>query len=74
MLTKSVKKVKEHSKDLSEFRKETKDGKDPDVEAWDAKIGPAIEDDLKMARDLSKMKQRDEERFAPVQGGVGIGR
>jgi len=74
LLTKSVKKVKEHSKDLSEFRNEAKDGKDPDVKAWAAKTGPAIEDDLKMARDLSKMKQRDEERSAPVQGGVVTGR
>jgi hypothetical protein len=56
LLTKSVKKFKEHSKDLSEFPKEAKDGKDPDVEAWAAKTGPAIEDDLKMAHDLSKMK------------------
>ena len=44
------------------------------MKAWAAKTGPAIEDDLKMARDLSKMKQRDEERFAPVQGGVVTGR
>jgi putative membrane protein len=46
--------IKDHSKDLSAFQKEAKDGKDPDVKAWAAKTVAAIEEHLKMARDLSK--------------------
>ena len=46
--------IKDHSKDLSTFQKEAKDGKDPDVKAWAAKTVEAIEEHLKMARDLSK--------------------
>ena len=46
--------IKDHSKDLSAFQKEAKDGRDPEVKAWAAKIIPAIEEHLKMARDLSK--------------------
>ncbi|HVP78330.1 MAG TPA: DUF4142 domain-containing protein [Thermodesulfobacteriota bacterium] len=46
--------IKDHSKDLSAFRKEAKDGKDPDVKAWATKAVAAIEEHLKMARDLSK--------------------
>ena len=45
-----------HSKDLSAFQKEAKDGKDPDVKAWAAKIVPTIEEHLKMLNDLGKMK------------------
>ena len=46
--------IKDHSKDLSAFQKEAKDGKDPDVKAWAAKTVPTIEEHLKMARDISK--------------------
>jgi putative membrane protein len=46
--------IKDHSKDLSAFQKEAKDGKDPDVKAWATKAVAAIEEHLKMARDLSK--------------------
>jgi putative membrane protein len=46
--------IKDHSKDLSAFQKEAKDGKDPDVKAWAAKTVATIEEHLKMARDLSK--------------------
>jgi len=43
-----------HSMDLSSFQKEAKSGKDPDVKAWAAKAVEAIEEHLKMARDISK--------------------
>jgi putative membrane protein len=46
--------IKDHSKDLSAFQKETKEGKDPDVKAWAAKAVSAIEEHLKMAHDLMK--------------------
>lgn len=46
--------IKDHSSDLSAFQKEVKEGKDPDVKAWAAKTVSAIEEHLKMARDLSK--------------------
>jgi putative membrane protein len=45
-----------HTKDLSVFQKEAKDGKDPDVKAWAAKIVPTIEEHLNVLGDLSKMK------------------
>lgn len=45
--------VKDHTKDVSDFRKEVKDGKDPDVKGWAGKILPTLEDHLKMARDVS---------------------
>jgi len=48
--------TKHHSKDLSAFQKEAKDGKDPDVKAWAVKTVPTIEEHLKMLSDLSKMK------------------
>jgi putative membrane protein len=46
--------IKHHSADLSEFKKEAKDGKDPDVKAWAAKAVAAIEEHLEMARGLGK--------------------
>jgi len=46
--------IKDHSKDLSAFQKEAKDGKDPDVKAWAANGVEAIEEHLKMTRDLTK--------------------
>ena len=46
--------IRDHSKDLSAFQKEAKDGKDPDVKAWAAKTVAAIEEHLEMARGLSK--------------------
>ena len=46
--------IKDHSKDLSAFQNEAKSGKDPDVKAWAAKGVEAIEEHLKMARDLTK--------------------
>ena len=47
--------IKDHSRDLSMYQKEGKEGKDPDVKAWAAKTVPTIEEHLKMARDLTKM-------------------
>lgn len=48
--------VKDHKKDVSEFKKEAKDGKDPDVKAWAAKTVPKLEEHLKMAQVISKKK------------------
>jgi len=42
--------VSDHQKDVSEFRHESHDGRDPDVKAWAAGILPTLEDHLKMAR------------------------
>ena len=46
--------VKDHEKDVSEFRKEAKDGKDPDVKAWAAKTVPTLEEHLNMAKGMTK--------------------
>jgi len=49
--------VNDHVKDVSAFRKEAKEGKDPEVKAWAAKTLPILEDHLAMARDLSKKER-----------------
>ena len=46
--------VKDHRKDVSEFRTESKSGKDPDVKAWAAKTLPTLEEHLKLAQDANK--------------------
>jgi len=46
--------TKDHTKDLSTFQKEAKEGKDPDVKAWAAKTVAAIQEHLDMMRNLSK--------------------
>ena len=46
--------VKDHNTDVSEFRKESNSGKDPDVKAFAAKTLPTLESHLKLAQDDSK--------------------
>jgi putative membrane protein len=46
--------VKDHSTDVSEFRKEANSGKDPDVKAFAAKTLPTLENHLKLAQDGNK--------------------
>ena len=46
--------LKDHRKDVSEFRTESKSGKDPDVKAWASKTLPTLEEHLKMAQDTNK--------------------
>ena len=46
--------VKDHRKDVNEFRNEAKSGKDPDVKAWAAKTLPTLEEHLKLAQDANK--------------------
>jgi putative membrane protein len=41
--------VKDHKKDVNEFRTESKSGKDPDIKSWAAKTLPTLEEHLKMA-------------------------
>jgi putative membrane protein len=53
--------VKDHVKDVSAFRKEAKEGKDPEVKAWASKTLPTLEDHLKMVRDLSKKEMGKKE-------------
>ena len=45
--------LNDHLKDVSEFRTESKSGKDADVKAWAAKTLPTLEEHLKMARDTN---------------------
>ena len=42
--------VTDHQKDVSEFRHESRDGRDPQVKAWATGILPTLEDHLKMAK------------------------
>jgi len=53
--------VKDHVKDVAAFRKEAKEGKDPEVKAWASKTLPTLEDHLKMALDLSKKEMGKKE-------------
>jgi len=43
----------DHRKDVSDFRKESQSGKDPDVKAWAAKTLPTLEEHLKLAESAS---------------------
>ena len=42
--------LNDHLKDVSEFRTESRSGRDPDVKAWAARTLPTLEAHLKMAR------------------------
>src|SRR5262249_34732326 len=46
--------LKDHRKDVSEFRTESKSGKDPEVKAWAAKTLPTLEEHLKLAQDANR--------------------
>ena len=60
--------TRHHSKDLSGFQKEAKEGKDPDVKAWAVKTMPTIEEHLKMLRDLRKVRKKIPVRRASKTG------
>lgn len=50
--------VKDHKADISEFRKESTSGFDPDTKAFASKTLPTLEDHLKQAQDtLSQLKK-----------------
>ncbi len=44
---------KDHEKDISLFKKEAKDGKDPDLKAFASQTIPALESHLSMAKEMS---------------------
>jgi putative membrane protein len=46
--------VKEHKKDVKEFRKQAKSAKDADVKAFAAKTLPTLEEHLRLAQDTKK--------------------
>jgi putative membrane protein len=45
--------VKEHKKDVAEFRREADRGADPEVKAWAAKTLPTLQDHLKLAQEMA---------------------
>jgi putative membrane protein len=45
--------VKDHKKDVAEFQKESKSGKDSDVKSWASTTLPTLEDHLKMVQGIS---------------------
>ncbi|RJR44296.1 MAG: DUF4142 domain-containing protein [Desulfobacteraceae bacterium] len=55
--------VKDHKKDVAEFRKYSKEGKDPDLKAWASKKVSALEHHLTMAQDMN--------RTADTKAGAG---
>ena len=46
--------LNDHRKDVSDFRKESQSGKDPDVKAWAARTLPTLEEHLQMAQSASR--------------------
>ncbi|HEY2992284.1 MAG TPA: DUF4142 domain-containing protein [Methylomirabilota bacterium] len=44
--------VKDHKKDVADFKREAKGAKDPDLKAWVGKTLPTLEDHLKAAQDM----------------------
>jgi putative membrane protein len=44
---------KDHKKDISEFKKEAKDGKDPDIKSFASEMIPSLESHLNMARGMT---------------------
>lgn len=49
--------VKDDSKDISEFKKESKDGNDPDLKTWAARTLATLEEHHKMAQAVTKAKK-----------------
>ena len=44
--------VKDHKKDVADFKREARGAKDPDLKAWAGKTLPTLEDHLKAAQDM----------------------
>jgi putative membrane protein len=44
--------VKDHKKDVADFKREANGAKDPDVKAWAGKTLPTLEEHLKQAQDM----------------------
>lgn len=49
--------IAEHKKDIKEFEKEAKNGKDPDLKAFAAQTLPTLREHLKQAQDLHQAKK-----------------
>ena len=49
--------VKDHKKDVSEFKKEAKKAKDPDLQSWANKTLPTLEEHLAMAQKTNDVVQ-----------------
>lgn len=46
--------VTDHRKDVNEFEKESKSGKDPDVKAWASKTLPTLQEHMQLAQSASR--------------------
>jgi putative membrane protein len=55
--------VKDHKKDVADFRKHSTGAKDADLRAWAAKTLPTLEEHLKLAQDTEKAA-----KAAPAKG------
>jgi putative membrane protein len=71
--------VKDHKKDVSEFRRQSKSAKDADVRNFAAKTLPTLEEHLKLAQDVQKSLKGKKTAAAPgperssKSGGSGYG-
>jgi putative membrane protein len=62
--------VADHRTDVSEFRRESQIGKDPELKQWASKTLPTLEDHLKMAQDTSKTAVATSGTEAPKAGST----
>jgi len=63
--------VKDHQKDVNEFRQESRAGHDPEVKAWASKTLPTLEEHLKTAQSTNKVVATSGSKTGTPQGTSG---
>jgi putative membrane protein len=61
--------VKDHTKDVSEFQKESQSAKDPDVKSFASTVLPTIEDHLKQAKTIAPKERAEAKAEKKGKGG-----
>jgi len=62
--------VKDHKKDVAEFKKESKSGKDSDVKSFASSTLPTLEDHLKMVQDISSRMSKSGSSKSSSKSGL----
>jgi len=60
--------VRDHTKDVSEFRKESTSGKDSDLKSFASQTLPTLEDHLKEAKNIAPKQDKQAMKEKPVAG------
>jgi putative membrane protein len=63
--------LQDHRKDVSDFRKESQSGKDPEVKAWAAKTLPTLEEHLRLAQSASGAVGTSGSKSGATTGSTG---